>query len=156
MFRPMRRFKQQLSNEECERILHTAPRGVLSLTGDEGYPYGVPLNFVYAENTIYFHSALSGHKVDAVKACDKASFCVLEQGERSDDGWSYFFNSVIAFGKIRIVGDEDEKLLRLRQLGLKYFPTAAEVDDDIKKNAARCHMLALRIEHMTGKHVHER
>lgn len=156
MFRPMRRFKEQISNDECERILHTAKRGVLSLLGDEGYPYGLPLNYVYADGTIYLHSALSGHKVDAVKACNKASFCVLEECELSGDGWSYFFNSVIAFGKIQIVEDEEEKLLRLNQLGLKYFPTVKDVDDDIRENAARCLVLALSIEHMTGKHIHER
>ena len=156
MFRPMRRFKQQLTKEECEAILRTQPRGVLSLSGDDGYPYGVPMNFVYGDGVVWFHCALSGHKLDAVRACDKASFCVLDQGEKPADDWAYYFNSVILFGRIRIVDDEEKKLSALRQLGLKYFPTAEEVEEDIQKNAARCHILALSVEHMTGKHVHER
>lgn len=156
MFRPMRRFKQQLTEQECLAILTTEPRGVLSLIGDGGYPYGVPLDFVYDDGCLYFHCALSGHKLDAVKACDKASFCVLDKGRKPDDDWAYYFNSVIVFGRIRIVEDNEEKLRRLRQLGLKYFPTADEVEEDVKKNADRCHILALRIEHMTGKRVHER
>lgn len=156
MFRPMRRFKQQLADSECLEILRSEPRGVLSLCGDDGYPYGVPLNFVYDDGCLYFHCALSGHKLDAVGACDKASFCVLDKGEKPADDWAYFFKSVIVFGRIQIVADPEEKRRRLRQLGLKYFPTDAEVDEDIAKNAARCHILALKIEHMTGKRVHER
>lgn len=155
MFRSMRRFKQHLTDEECTGILTEETRGVLSLSGDDGYPYGVPMNFVYADGCLYFHTALSGHKLDAVSSCDKASFCVLDKGEKPADDWAYYFNSVIVFGRIRIV-DEAEKLTRLRQLGLKYYPTSAEVDAEIQKNAARCHILELRIEHMTGKHVHER
>ena len=156
MFRPMRRMKQQLSDEECARILQAAPRGVLSLIGDGGCPYGVPMNFVFADNALFFHSALSGHKLDAIKACAKASFTVLDNGEKPADDWAYYFNSVIVFGSIRIIEDEAEKHLRLHQLGSKYFPSAEEVDEDIRKNADRCHILALEIAHMTGKHVHER
>ena len=156
MFRPMRRFKQQLTEQECLAILTTEPRGVLSLIGDGGYPYGVPLDFVYDDVCLYFHCALSGHKLDAVKACDKASFCVLDKGRKPDDDWAYYFNSVIVFGRIRIVDDAEEKLNRLRQLGLKYYPSVGEVNEEIRKDADRCHILALTIEHMTGKRVHER
>ena len=152
----MRRFKQQLTDDECLSILRREPRGVLSLCGDDGYPYGVPMNYVYDEGCLYFHCALSGHKLDALTACDKASFCVLDKGEKPDDDWAYYFNSVIVFGRITVVDDEAKKLDRLRKLGLKYFPTAVEVDEDIRKNAARCHILCLKIEHMTGKRVHER
>ena len=133
MFRPMRRRKQQLTEEECIAILQAAPRGTLSVIGDNGYPYGVPINFVYTDGNLYFHSALTGHKIDAVNACSKASFTVLDNGEKPDDDWAYFFNSVIVFGSIRIVDNESEKLLRLRQLGLKYFPSADEVEEDIEK-----------------------
>lgn len=151
----MRRVKQQLSRQECETILYTEPRGVLSVISG-AYPYGVPMNFVYADNRLWFHCALSGQKLDAIRACGKASFCVLDKGQKPDDDWAYYFNSVIVFGTIRIVQDEDEKLRRLRQLGLKYFPSAAEVESDIRKNAARCHILELEIKNMTGKRVHER
>ncbi len=156
MFRPMRRFGQQLPEDDCKKLLLTAPRGVLSVLGDEGYPYGVPMDFVYADDKIFFHTALSGHKLDAINAYEKASFCVLDAGEKPDDDWAYYFNSIILFGRIHVVDDEEEKLLRLRQLGMKYFPTVEEVDEDIRNNAARCHILSMSIEHMTGKRVHER
>lgn len=156
MFRDMRRFKQQLTKEECDRILREQPRGILAVLGDEGYPYTVPLNYVYDNGCLYFHSALEGHKIDAFRRCDKVSFCVLEQKERSDDGWSYFFNSVVAFGRLSEITDDKEKEEKLRLLGQKYFPSREMVESDIAKNGARCTVIELRIEHMTGKRVHER
>lgn len=156
MFRDMRRFKQQLPQEECERILREGSRGTLAVLGDEGYPYAVPLNFVYADGCIYFHSALQGHKIEAIRGYEKASFCVLEQKELSDDGWSYFWYSAIAFGRLREITDEAEKIEKLRLLGNKYFPNKEMTESDIKKNGARCAMVELKIEHMTAKRVHER
>ena len=156
MFRDMRRFRQQLDNEDCERILRGEKRGVLAVSGDMGYPYTVPMNFVYDGGCIYFHSAPQGHKLDALRSCDKASFCVLSEDGVSDDGWSYYVNSVVAFGRLSEISDEADKLEKLRLLGHKYFPTEDMTENDITKNAARCVVLALNIEHMTGKRVHER
>lgn len=156
MFRDMRRFKQQLPQEECERILREGRRGVLAVLGDGGYPYAVPLNFVYDNGCIYFHSALQGHKIEAIRNYNKGSFCVTELRELSDDGWSYYFNSVIAFGRFRELTDDAEKTDKLRLLGNKYFPTEDMTESDIAENAARCTVTELRIEHMTAKRVHER
>ncbi len=156
MFRNMRRFKQQLTDKECESILQKGKRGVLAVHGDGGYPYTVPLNFVYDDGCICFHSALSGHKIDALRRDDKASFCVLEQKELSDDGWSYFVNSVVVFGRLREITREDEKTDKLRKLGNKYFPNREMTDIEIEKDGRRCTMIKLKIEHMSGKRVHER
>ena len=84
MFRGMRRFKQQVSEEECIRVLKEQPRGVLSMIGDDGYPYGIPLDHWYCEENgrLYFHGAKEGHKIDAVTRCDKVSFCVMDEGFR--------------------------------------------------------------------------
>ena len=78
MFRPMRRFKQQLTQEECVEILNNEVRGVLSVLGDDDYPYGIPIDFYYnqQENKIYFHGAKEGHKTDSIKKHNKVSFCV--------------------------------------------------------------------------------
>ena len=80
MFRPMRRFKQQLTQEECVEILNTEVRGVLSVLGDDDYPYGIPIDFYYnqQENKIYFHGAKEGHKIDSIKKHNKVSFCVYD------------------------------------------------------------------------------
>ena len=109
MFRPMRRFKQQISDAQCIEILKNEKRGVLSLLGDDGYPYGLPISHLYSEedNKIYFHGAKEGHKIDAIKNYDKASFCVYDSGYRKDGEWALNINSVIVFGKIRLITDPD-------------------------------------------------
>ena len=107
-FRAMRRKRQQLSEEESIGILQKATAGTLALLGDGGYPYAVPISYVYADGKLYFHSALSGHKVDAIKNCDKASFCVIEKDDVQPAKYTTFFRSVIAFGRIHIIEDEQE------------------------------------------------
>ena len=89
MFRKMRRFKQQISEKECIRVLKEQPRGVLSMLGDDGYPYGIPLDHWYSEidNKLYFHCAKTGHKLDAIASCNKVSFCVMDEGYRKDGEW---------------------------------------------------------------------
>ena len=156
IFRDMRRFKQQLTAEECENILRSQKRGVLAVIGDNGYPYAVPMNFVYDNGCLFFHSAKEGHKLDSIRACDKGSFNVLGEPCAAGDGWSFFIDSVTVFGRLREITDEAQKTEKLRLLGQKYFPTKEMVESDISKNAGRCTVIELKIEHMTGKHVHER
>ena len=99
-FREMRRKRQQLSNEESVAILEKATAGTLALLGDGDYPYAVPISYVYHEGKLFFHSALAGHKVDAIRKCEKASFCVIEQDDVQPKKYTTFFRSVIAFGRI--------------------------------------------------------
>lgn len=155
MFRRMRRFRQQLNTEQCYDILAAEPRGVLAVSGDGGYPYTVPLNFVLDDGKLYFHCAAEGHKLDAVRRDSKVSFCVLDRGTRPEGEWAYYFNSVVVFGRIAVVTDEAVRTDKLRKLGLKYFPSAEMVEQDLQKNAARAVVLELTIEHITGKRVHE-
>ena len=155
-FRPMRRIRQQLSDEESIGILEKATSGTLALLGDNGYPYAVPISYVYSEGKLFFHSALSGHKVDAIRNCDKSSFCVVEQDEVKPEKYTTFFRSVIAFGRIHIIEDETEKLAIARLLGNRYNPNDDEsLQKEIENGLAR--MLAIRfdIEHLTGKEAIE-
>ena len=96
-FREMRRKRQQLSKEESIAILEKATAGTLALLGDDDYPYAVPISYVYHEGKLYFHSALAGHKVDAIRKCENASFCVIEQDDVQPKKYTTFFRSVIAF-----------------------------------------------------------
>ena len=156
MFRQMRRHKQELSKEECIRILKDEPRGVLALLGDDDYPYSLPMSHVYVDGKIYFHGAKEGHKNDAVQKCSKVSYCVMDKGVKEKDSWWYTFKSVIVFGKIRILNDNDEKIDRLTHLGDKFFPTHEETVKEIDRLLDRTEVFEITIEHMSGKIVREK
>ena len=155
-FRPMRRFKQQLPEEECVEILKAAYRGFLSIIGEGGYPYTIPINFVYEDGHIYFHCAREGHKMDAIKECDKACFTVIGEPVQEPDDWWYHVKSVICRGCISVIEDDAEHLSKLQLLGSKYFPEGYDMAEDIRKNGPRAAILVLRIEHMSGKQVREK
>ena len=157
MFRRMARIKQQIPDEECIRILKEQKRGVLSVLGDDGYPYGVPLNHWYndEDGCLYFHGGMQGHKIDALKRCDKVSFCVLDDGYRKEGDWALTFKSVIVFGKVRFVEDHAEALDICRKLSLKFLQDTVEIEAMIQRSGSRVLCFALVPEHMTGKQVHE-
>ena len=157
MFRPMRRFKQQISDAECKEILKNEKRGVLSLLGDDGYPYGLPMSHLYSEedNKIYFHGAKEGHKIDAIKNYEKASFCVYDSGYRKEDDWALNINSVIVFGKIRLVTDPDLTRQICTKLVQKFTDDQEYLEKELKNALPRVQCLELEIEHMTGKLVNE-
>lgn len=156
MFRKMRRKKQELSKEECIDILINYPRGVLALIGDEDYPYAVPMSHVYVDGKIYFHGAKTGHKNDAVKKNSKASYCVMNEGIKNEGEWWYTFKSVIVFGKIKTLTDDNEKIEKLTHLGDKFFPTHEETEQEINRLLDRTEVFEITIEHMSGKIVVEK
>lgn len=155
-FREMRRKRQQLSEEESISILRKSTAGTLALLGDNDYPYAVPISYVYANGCLYFHSALNGHKVDAIRKCDKASFCVIEQDEVHPEKYTTFFRSVIVFGRIHIIEDEAEKLETARIFGNRYNPNQEEaLQKELEKGLSRMLMIRLDTEHLTGKEAIE-
>ena len=155
MFRPMRRFKQALSQAQCDQVLTEAPRGVLAVHGKDGYPYAFPMDFVYLEGKLYFHCAQEGHKIDALAADDRVSFCVMDEGFRREGEWALNIKSVVIFGRVKTVEDPHRARDIVRQLGLKYYPTAQEVEHEIEKDFHRVRILELTVDHMTGKLVNE-
>lgn len=157
MFREMRRNKQLLSNNESVEILKNGTSGVLALLGDNEYPYAVPISYVYDNSKIYFHGAKSGHKIDAIRKCNKASFCVIAQDEIHPEKYTTYFKSVITFGKIRILEDENEIRQAIEKLAIKYYPKDDEVNrnQEIAKEWKTLCMIELSIEHMTGKEAIE-
>lgn len=155
MFRKMRRLGQMLSKEDCEEILTNEPRGVLALLGDYDYPYALPMSHVYVDGKIYFHGAMKGHKMDAIKKHDRVSYCVMDEGIENDDGWSYTFKSVIVFGRMRVLTDDDEKVEKLTHLGDKFFPTHEQTVSEIERLLHRTAVFEITIEHISGKIVEE-
>lgn len=157
MFRNMRRFKQQLPDQECIEILKSDPRGILSLLGDDGYPYGIPMTHWYcpADGKLYFHCAREGHKLDAIRGCDKASFCVCDQGYREPGDWAMHIRSVVVFGRIRILEDPAKMAEVCRGLAFKFTADPSYGEEEIRKYLKNVLCLELTPEHITGKRVKE-
>ena len=157
MFREMRRKKQQLTEAECVEILMRNTSGVLAVFGDGGYPYAVPLSYVYDNGTLYFHCAKSGHKLDAIKACDRVSFCVIDQDLVVPKEYTTYFRSVILFGRASIMTQEDEIRGAIEKLAVKYYPDDSKENRDsaIEREYKAMCMVKIQIEHMSGKEAIE-
>ena len=158
MFRKIRRVKNEISVEEAKKLLHHNRRGALAVHGDRGYPYCIPINFYYDEddNRIYFHSAKSGHKIDAIKADDKVCFTSWDDGDLEEGDWAYHVSCCVVFGRARLVEDLNLARDRIRKFALKYYPTAQEVDQEIERSFKAVQMVAIDIDHISGKRIHEK
>lgn len=157
MFREMRRKRQLLNEKENIDVLARGTAGVLALLGDDDYPYAVPISYIYDNSKIYFHGAKAGHKIDAIKKCSKASFCVIDQDNIIPEEYTTYFRSVIAFGRIRILDDEKEKREAIEKLAIKYYPNNSEANREksINKEWDPLCMMEFSIEHLTGKEAIE-
>lgn len=152
MFREMRRFKQELTKYDSIKVLENGSYGTLAVYGDDGYPYAVPINYVYADGNIYFHCANQGHKLDAVQNNSKASFCVVSQDRVIPERLTTIFESVIAFGHAKVIENEVEKRKALEYIAQKYCSdNGAKNKEEIEKHWNAVCIIALKIEHMTGK-----
>ena len=156
-FRAMRRARQQLPETVCREILNKNTAGVLAVLGDDGYPYAVPLSYVYADGCLYFHCAKTGHKLDALRRCDKASFCVIDQDQVVPEEYTTYFRSVIAFGRAEVLEQPGEIRAAIDKLAAKYHPadSAENRAAFIEKELVALCMVRLRIEHLTGKEAKE-
>ena len=155
MFRTMRRFKQQLSDEEAKRVLTEGQTLVLALHGDDGYPYAVPLNYVYHDGKVYVHCAKDGNKLDAVRCDTKATITVIERDDVVPEKLATYYRSVIAFGHARILEDDEEKRRAAEVLGLHYYnvPEAVQKEIETTWNALVC--IEITIDHLTGKEARD-
>lgn len=157
MFRELMRSGQKLPEAVCVELLKSEKRGVLSVLGDDGYPYGMPLNHYYCEEDgrLYFHGGKAGHKLDALRRCDKASFCVYDGGYREEGDWALHIRSVIVFGRVTFLDDRERVYELSRRLSRKFTQDEAEIENEIARAGARTLMFALTPEHICGKLVKE-
>lgn len=158
MFRDIRKKKNQISTEAAEQLLREARRGILAVNGREGYPYAIPINYYYDREAqkIYFHGARAGHKVEAIRACDKVCFTVYGGEFYKNDHWAPYVQSVLVYGRCRLVEDIAVTEARVRELAMKYYPSAEEVEAEIAKDLRAVQLYEITVEHMTGKQVHEK
>ena len=157
MFRPMRRFKQQITKEECTQILREEKRGVLSVHGEDGYPYGIPMNHWYnpEDGKLYFHGAKEGHKIDALQKDNRVSYCVHDAGYRKEGEWALNISSVVIFGRISLVTNEEKAKEIGTHLCRKFTDDEAYLQKELTAALPRAAFLELTPEHMTGKLVNE-
>ena len=152
MFREMRRRGQQLTHEECIQVLNRGTSGVLAVLGDDGYPYAVPLSYAYEDGVLWFHGALTGHKIDAIEGCPKVSFCVIDKDDVVPEQLTTVYRSVIVFGKAYVLDDERKIAQGTRIIGKKYLPGMADrVEGEIAQSMPRLTVIRMDVEHMTGK-----
>lgn len=157
MFRELTRKKQQLLPAEWKEVLKTVRRGVLSVTGEEGYPYGMPMNHFYDEETghLFFHSGRTGHRVDAMGQNSKASYCVVDAGTHVDGDWALTFRSVIVFGRLQVVEDPVRGLELCRRLCRCFMTDEGAIEAEIRSALNRTLFFELIPEQITGKRVRE-
>lgn len=158
MFRKMRREKRNIGAEAARELLKKNKRAAFAVNGDDGYPYAVPIDFYYdeEEDRIYFHSSKAGHKIDSIKANDKVCFTTWDDGYLEEGDWAYHVSSCVVFGRARLITDDNVAVQKLRKMALKYYPTAEEVEAEIAADFKGVQMVAIDIEHITGKRIHEK
>ncbi len=157
MFRELLRKNQQLSNEECIDILTNETRGVLSVIGDDEYPYGVPMNQFYnvCDGCIYFHCGKIGHKLDSIKKNNKASLCVYDKGYKANGDWAFNVKSVIVFGRVDIIEDIDTVIDITKKLCHKFTNDEEYIAEEINNYVRNTILLKLTPEHICGKSIKE-
>ena len=158
MFRPIRKKKNEISPEQAEQLLLHCRRGVLAVNGEGGYPYAVPINFLFdPENRkIYFHGARAGHKVDALRACDKVCFTVYGGETIREEAWAPYLRSVVVFGRCRLLEQSPETMALLKRFAMKYYPEEQLADEEIRQDGAAAQLFEIEIHHLSGKEVQEK
>jgi len=157
MFRELARKNKEISEAECVKLLKEETRGVLSVLGDDDYPYGMPMNHFYNEEDgcIYFHCGKNGHRLDAIQKHDKVSFCVYDKGIATDGDWALHVNSVIVFGKLEVIDDLETITDISAKLSHKFTQDEMYIQKEIELYAKETLLLKLKPEHMCGKRVKE-
>ena len=157
MFRELTRKNKEIPYEECVEILRKEKRGVLSVLGDGGYPYGMPMNHVYCEEDgcLYFHCGRGGHREDAIRRCDRVSFCVYGDGERREGEWALRFRSVIVFGRLELLDDRKRVEEITEKLCYKFTSDREYIRREIEGFAEKTVLLRLTPEQICGKRIVE-
>ncbi|APM37817.1 pyridoxamine 5'-phosphate oxidase family protein [Clostridium kluyveri] len=151
MFREMRRKDRELKNDEVIEILKNNSYGILSTVSQNSYPYGVPVSYVFLNNSIYFHCAVKGHKLDNILNNSKVSFCVVGQTCILPDKFSTKYESVVVFGRA-VEAFDGEKNRALLEILNKYSPDYIEKGKEYIKNSSKAtKVIKISVEHISGK-----
>lgn len=158
MFRKVRKKANEISASLAKDLIKKSRRGILAVNGDNGYPYAIPINYLYLEESqkIFFHGSKVGHKVDAIKKSDKVCFTVYGNEQIKEETWAPYVQSALVFGRCKLIEDEDRAMIVLKDFAMKYYPSESMVEEEMKKAAKATQMFEITIEHISGKEVQER
>ena len=158
MFRAIRKKKNEISADAAKELLRSSRRDVLAVNGDDGYPYAIPINYLYdeEENTIIFHGAKAGHKVDSLKKSDKVCFTVVGNETVKDEKWAPYLQSVVVFGRCRTIEKQDDIIKLVKKFAAKYYPDGDMINEEVAHSGKAVQMFEIEIEHFSGKEVQER
>lgn len=151
-FRPMRRQDRQLSNQEAWTLLNENDHGILSVIGDEGWPYAVPMNYILSQGALYLHGAREGHKLDAIARDDRVCFTVVAQAQLVPDHITTCYESVVVFGRASLVEDTGQRQAILRQFTFGLGQVSQETGQRyMEKLGARTALIRIEPQHITAK-----
>ena len=158
MFRPIRRKQKEISSDAVKALLKTERRGTFAVNGDDGYPYAVPVNYIYdeEENKIYFHGSKLGHKADSVRKDDKVCFTLYGNEQVKNETWAPYMQSVVVFGRCKLIETPEENLRLVAKFAGKYYPNGTLISEEITHSGKAVQMYEITIEHMSGKEIQER
>ncbi len=158
MFRPVRKKVNVISVELAKDLIKDSRRGVLAVNGDDGYPYAIPINYLYDEESqkIFFHGSKVGHKVDSLKKSDKICFTVYGNEHIKEESWAPYLQSAVVFGRCHLIEDNDRAMKVLKDFAMKYYPNDTMVVEELAISGRATQMFEISIEHISGKQVQER
>ncbi len=157
-FRKIRKAKNEICIDDAKRLLKEKRRGILSVNGDDGYPYAIPINYLYCEKDgkIYFHGSRVGHKVDSIKKSDKVCFTVFGNEIIKNESGAPFVSSVVAFGRCRLISEQELSLELVKQFAEKYYPDKKAINEEVQAAGKAVQMFEIEIEHLSGKEIQEK
>ena len=150
---------EELKEGDMQVARESRAKARVAANGDDGYPYAIPVNYFFdaEHDKIYFHGAKAGHKVDALKRDDKVCFTVYGNEWYQDGDWAPYVMSTVVFGRCRLANDTPAFIEdKVRQLALKYYPSAEEVEEEIAKDIKGVQLYEITIEHLCGKQIQEK
>lgn len=156
MFREVRRQNRILEDEvRIQDLLSISEYGFLSLgTYENGYAYGIPISYAYDKdsNSLYFHCAPEGQKLDMAKQNNKVSFCIVGVTRPIANQFTTLYESIIVFGRISLSLPQEEKRQALRLLVKKYSPGFEDLGEKyMDKSWDRTAAFKIEIDHITAK-----
>ena len=158
MFRKVRKKVNEISVELAKDLVKKSRRGILAVNGDDGYPYAIPINYLYDEESqkIFFHGSKVGYKVDSLKKSDKICFTVYGNEHIKEESWAPYLQSAVVFGRCHLIEDSDRAMKVLKDFAMKYYPNETMVVEEIGKLGRATQMFEIFIEHISGKEVQEK